>query len=42
MAGQRTLAINELQSILQSLKDIEAQEEELMHAAQDREMQVRK
>lgn len=34
------MAINELQSVLQNLKDIEAQEEQLMHAAQDRESQV--
>lgn len=41
LAGQRTMAINELQSILKNLQDIESQEEELMHAAQDRESQVR-
>ena len=41
LAGQRTLAISELQSTLRSLQDIESQEEQLLHAAQDRESQVR-
>ena len=40
LAGQRTMAINELQSILKNLQDIETQEEELMLSAHDRESQV--
>ena len=41
LAGQRTLAINELQSLLQHLQQIEAEEEQLMAAAADRATQAR-
>jgi len=40
LAGQRTLAIQELSSLLEQMKQIEAQEANLLSVASDRQAQV--
>jgi hypothetical protein len=40
MAGQRTMAIMELSSLLEQMKQIEAQEASLLSVASDRQAQV--
>ena len=40
LAGQRTLAIQELSSLLEQMKQIEAQEANLLSVAGDRQAQV--